>query len=646
MSRSAVRSVARTHPPTAPLPSEESLLPVEPPGVAEAVAAEFERLPVPDPALAEAWTARGELRGDVDDRALVFYLHPTTAPGPAWFADPLAPAQVEAVDRVTGEHLVAFPGRVWAPRYRQTTTRSFFERAEGGDLAYAHAYDDVAAAFSQFLADDAAQRLVEPGPPPPIVLAGHSQGALHLMSLVEEFFDHEELAARLVAVYPIGIGVAEHHPVLRRFAAAADPDSSGVVVCFRATLERGATPVMPGVCINPLTCSLHLPEAPASWHRPVDPGAEGSLAGVRVAARVRGDFVFVDPVVPGALDEVALPGGGLHRVELQLFARNLREDVRRRVAAWHTQRDEQASPPVVAEQRGVVVATPTVEAWPGVEGRSLRTREGWLHHVDLEHGDSLPTEEGPGDGPQAAGLPVVLLHKLGGWAAEWRDVAAPLARHRRVVAVDLPGHGASRQDAVAPWIRWPAEHAERLLDLLDHLGLDRVHLVGSSLGGVVALHAATAHADRVAGVGLVGVSLTPALSAPRTLEIDRAARASYAPGWVPLPGHRGRAATDSPTVLADLDASRARAGSWVRPAERGVGLAGVEHLLPHVSSSVLLVNGERAGYRSYEAAAQRLLSDVRVVTVPGTGAFPHMERPAHVAEVLADFLGTVDGPAR
>lgn len=612
--------------------------------VEEQVEDEFARSAAPDHATREAWTLRGEWRGEggvegrgaePTDAAHVFYLHPTTAPGPDWFADPLAPAQVEAVDRVTEQHLVAFPGRVWAPRYRQTTTRAFFELDHGGALAYDLAYRDVVRAFAQFLVDDARLALTEPGPPRPLVLAGHSQGARHVMQLVREFFDHEGLASRLVAVYPIGIGVAEDEPVLTRFPAAGDPDSSGVVVCFRATLEQGAKPVMPGVCLNPLTCSVHLPEAPASWHLPVEATHDGPLAGVRVAARVRGDFVFVDPAVPGALDAVALPDGGLHRVELQLFARNLREDVRRRVAAWRHRQAEQAARQPAPE--GALVpadGTGAVERWPGVRGSSLRVAGGWLHHVDLS---PATTTHG---GPEAT--PVVLLHKLGGWVADWRTVAPALARSRRVVVVDLPGHGASHVDAPAGWIAWPADLATRVVTLLDHLGLERVHLVGASLGGVVAVHLAASQPERVAGLGLVGTSLTAALSSARTLELDQSSRDAYAPGWIPLPGHVGRAATDDPVVLADLDASRARAGAWVRACERGVGLAGVAHLLRDVASPVLLLNGERAGYRSYEQAARDAWPDVRVEVVPGAGAFPHQEQGAVVATLVEDFLTAVD----
>ncbi|WP_110241867.1 alpha/beta fold hydrolase [Nocardioides gilvus] len=605
--------------------------------VAQTIAADFAALAAPDHADSSAWVLRGEhhsfsgVPSKGDDEVLVFYVHPTTGNGPGWFADPQEHETLAAVDQVTGEHLEAFPGRVWAPRYRQTTTRAYFERGRGGEQAYQLAYSDVAAAFAQFLADDAVHALEHPGEPRPIVLAGHSQGARHVMQLLEDFFDHDGLASRLVASYPIGIGVAEDASVLARFPAASDPDSSGVVVCFRATLEWGAEPETPGVCLNPLTCSTQVRDAPASWHLPVETGTSGPLAGIRVAARVRGDFVLVDPIRPGALDKVALPGGGLHRVELQLFARNLRNDVRRRVAAWRARHDDECARLRAADPGGSAPdAHAEVPYWPGVLGERIQMTAGQIHYVDLPATGA--------DAGSAAELPVVLLHKLGGWAADWRGVAQSLSGVRRVVVVDLPGHGGSRMDVEAPWVMWPQASAQRLWALLDELGIERAHLMGSSLGGIVSLLMTVSAPERVVSLGLVGVSLTPAHTAARVWATDQAVRANFGPGWVPVPGVHARAGTSDPVVLAEQDASRARAGQWVRPSERGVGLSGVAHLLGEVDVPVLVVNGENAGYRVYEQSARDLLRDVEIETVAGAGSFPHQERPEAVAALWESFV--------
>jgi 3-oxoadipate enol-lactonase len=78
--------------------------------------------------------------------------------------------------------------------------------------------------------------------------------------------------------------------------------------------------------------------------------------------------------------------------------------------------------------------------------------------------------------------PLVLLHGLGEGSADWDGVAPAFARHCRVYAPDLRGHG--RSD-------WPGAYSVELmradvLGFLDALGLDRVDLIGHSMGGLVA----------------------------------------------------------------------------------------------------------------------------------------------------------------
>lgn len=89
--------------------------------------------------------------------------------------------------------------------------------------------------------------------------------------------------------------------------------------------------------------------------------------------------------------------------------------------------------------------------------------------------------------------PLVLLHALGEGAADWDGVAPAFARHYRVYAPDLRGHG--RSD-------WPGDYSVELmradvLGFLDALGLDRVDLIGHSMGGLVACLLAQERPERV-----------------------------------------------------------------------------------------------------------------------------------------------------
>lgn len=234
-------------------------------------------------------------------------------------------------------------------------------------------------------------------------------------------------------------------------------------------------------------------------------------------------------------------------------------------------------------------------------------------------------------------LPLVCLHKLGGWAAEWKPLAATL--DRQVVAVDLPGHGTSATIA-PPYIQRVEDSAAGLIDHLDALGIAAFDLIGTSLGGAVAVRMAALLQERVARLTLVSVALTPSNSIDAMRQIDaRTGRALYGDGDRPLP----RSAADierlfgvvDPIVQADLIAARDAAGSWIRPSWRGASIADVCGWLPHVSAPVKLVYGARGGYRQFEAAGRALLRTVSVHEVPDCGAFPHQEKPRALAAILS-----------
>jgi pimeloyl-ACP methyl ester carboxylesterase len=103
------------------------------------------------------------------------------------------------------------------------------------------------------------------------------------------------------------------------------------------------------------------------------------------------------------------------------------------------------------------------------------------------------------------GPPVVALHGLGGTKGSFLPTVAALAGHFRVIAVDLPGFGDSDKPIGAAYdARFFAAAG---IGLLDALALDRVHLIGNSLGGRIALEIALRHPGRVGRLGLLAPSL-------------------------------------------------------------------------------------------------------------------------------------------
>ena len=129
---------------------------------------------------------------------------------------------------------------------------------------------------------------------------------------------------------------------------------------------------------------------------------------------------------------------------------------------------------------------------------------------------------GPPDGP-----PLVLLHDLGGSRSNWAFLAPELARTRRVLVVDLPGHGRSSALPAAPGL---GPYADRVAKLLEEEGLAPADVVGHSLGGLVGIRLAVRRPELVRSLVLVA-------AAGITSSTLRAERALALVGWI-QPGRR------------------------------------------------------------------------------------------------------------
>lgn len=101
---------------------------------------------------------------------------------------------------------------------------------------------------------------------------------------------------------------------------------------------------------------------------------------------------------------------------------------------------------------------------------------------------------------QDGGTPIVLVHGVGMDLFMWDAVAAELRQSHRVIRYDMQGHGASEKPA-GPYSL--ADYAAQLDRLADDLKLERFHLVGFSMGGLVAQGYASHHPSRVDHLVLV-----------------------------------------------------------------------------------------------------------------------------------------------
>lgn len=257
-----------------------------------------------------------------------------------------------------------------------------------------------------------------------------------------------------------------------------------------------------------------------------------------------------------------------------------------------------------------------------------------------------------------AGPPLVLLHGFTGSTETWAPLRAPLGAAHFTIAVDLPGHGRS----TAP--REPSRYGlDRLSDdlarLLDALAVDRVALLGYSMGGRAAMRVALHHPDRVAA--LVLESASPGIADPeRRAErvaadaeladsIERDGMRAFVERWERLPlWESQRSMSDAARALlrAQREGNQPRGlANSLRGAGAGTDVSVLDRLAALHAPTLLLAGALDAPYVALARLMEHSLPHPRVAIVPDAGHAVHLERPeAYVAAVMA-FLGNVPSRA-
>jgi 2-succinyl-6-hydroxy-2,4-cyclohexadiene-1-carboxylate synthase len=236
------------------------------------------------------------------------------------------------------------------------------------------------------------------------------------------------------------------------------------------------------------------------------------------------------------------------------------------------------------------------------------------------------------------GGPVVLVHGFTQTLASWDPLAARLAARRRVVRVDLPGHGGSA--AVRAGF---AETAE----LLGQAG-GRAAYVGYSLGGRLCLRLALDRPDLVTRLVLIGAS--PGIADPAERQARRAADEALArelerdgverflrrwlaqPLFATLPPQRAGTAERLANTPAGLAASlRLHGAGTQQPLWSRLG-----SLRPPTLLLAGALDGKFAGTAGRMAAA--IGAAARVALVPHAGHAAHLEQPDTVGDLVEGFL--------
>lgn len=226
-----------------------------------------------------------------------------------------------------------------------------------------------------------------------------------------------------------------------------------------------------------------------------------------------------------------------------------------------------------------------------------------------------------GEGPAVA-----LVHGFGVDRRMWADQLDALSERYTVIAYDLRGFGKSSMP------RWTYRHYDDLSALLDHVGVEKASLVGSSLGGRVALDFAIAYPERTkaviteAGVPS-GFDFARAPGAPpgpnrallrNTLEILSAEKAEALKSMVADYSRWHRKNTD-PRIEVDPPAVR-RLGEVMAPTLVTVGSLDEPDF--HRSAEMMVMGIARSRKHVFE----------------GSGHLPNMDAPDEFNRVVLDFL--------
>jgi pimeloyl-ACP methyl ester carboxylesterase len=232
--------------------------------------------------------------------------------------------------------------------------------------------------------------------------------------------------------------------------------------------------------------------------------------------------------------------------------------------------------------------------------------------------------------------PVVFVHGINGAGEQWLPLAGHIA-DRRVVAVDLRGHG----DSAAGGCYGAADYAADISAAMSALGIGCAHLVGASFGASVCVTLAATEPQRAASLTLLGGALCidtdadAAVAQLHTLGAEsfftHAAATAFGPNADDAMRHESvrLAARRDETVIAQV--------------LRAALCADVSAAAARVAAPARVLTGELDHTCAPALGAQlaaALHTDLTVL--PGLGHMAHLEDPARVAALLTEHIGVVE----
>lgn len=238
------------------------------------------------------------------------------------------------------------------------------------------------------------------------------------------------------------------------------------------------------------------------------------------------------------------------------------------------------------------------------------------------------------------GSPLVMIHGISGNLMMFKDNVERLQNHFQVVTYDIRGHGHSDR----PLNYMMEDHIEDCIQLIDHLGLEQVNLLGYSMGSYIALGVITEHPERVQRLMLVGAKSHGEVSSFAKLMIEHREE---------IKGMKKDEAQQvlAPYIYHDVE----KVSNWMKPvkqyyeltedeeaiASRSIAGFDYREKLEYIRQPVILISGCYDGLNppiESKWIAEKV-QDGRVIDFPLSGHAPMVEEQEHFEDIVIQFLG-------
>jgi len=233
------------------------------------------------------------------------------------------------------------------------------------------------------------------------------------------------------------------------------------------------------------------------------------------------------------------------------------------------------------------------------------------------------------------GVPIIAMHGAGGGAYLWRLMREPLGLNAPLLAVDLPGHGASEGDGYSS----VADYLRVVRGIAKGLGAKRPIAMGNSMGGAIALDWALNYPDELSGLVLVGTGARLRVK-PAIFDSINENYQGYLQGlekvaFGPNPPQEGM-------KIAQENANSATPDTTFNDFKACDNFDIMEDLSKiHLPTLVLCGDADLLTPIKYSEYLERVMPRAQLKVFPGAGHMLPLERPRQAADAIIEWLKSV-----